>query len=83
MTEALYTVRFDVEVKASSPEQAATTARDILLNTDIRVIADVFPFVYIEEAEEWHHTEVRGWWVEFDGAVRPSNTVEWERMKRD
>ena len=76
-TAARYVIRFDIELLATSPERAAVAARDILLGTDTRVIADVFPFEYIEAAEDWFHTEDRGWWVEFrEGTARPYHIVE-------
>ena len=40
MTEK-YEVRFAVEVRASSPEQAAVVARDMLLDPDTELCADV------------------------------------------
>jgi|KBSMisStaDraftv2_1062788.scaffolds.fasta_scaffold218218_3 hypothetical protein len=84
MSDAKYTVRFDIDVLATTPERAAMAARDILLATDTRIIADVFPYIYIEAAEEWHHTEDRGWWIEFrEGAAKPSEIVEWKRFDSD
>jgi hypothetical protein len=81
MSDAKYTVRFEIDVTATSPERAALAARDILLGTDTRILADVFPFEYVEAADDWFATESRGWQAEFDGAVQPVRLIEWYRGK--
>ena len=52
MTEK-YEVRFAIDVRASSPEQAATIARDMVLDPDTELHADVHEYEYYEPAEDW------------------------------
>lgn len=72
-----YTVRFELEIEAATPKQAVTIMRDILLNPDSQVHADVFPMEYVEAAEDWFHTEKYGWYAWFEGDVHPRDFIEW------
>jgi hypothetical protein len=59
-TMAQFEVRFTVEVRASSPEQAASIARDMLLDPDTQLHGDVHAFEYYEPAEAWFPCEDHG-----------------------
>ena len=37
-----YTVRFEIEVRAITPRQAATVVRDMMLDPDAKINVDVF-----------------------------------------
>ena len=50
-TERKFEVRFEVEVHASSPEQAAAIARDMMLDPDTQVHGGVHAFEYCEPAK--------------------------------
>ena len=76
-----YTVRFEIEVHAATPEQAATIARDMLLDPDVLTHADVFPMEYVEEADDWFPTYERGWAARFEGSVHPDYCIEWETLE--
>lgn len=93
---ATFTVRFDIEVCASTPEHAARIARDIALDPTAKLYADVLPHEYVEEAEEWFPTSEHGWSAYFgewrDGVrghdrkplsdpVKPTEIIGWERVK--
>ena len=41
------------EVMAKTPEQAATIARDIMLDPDSEFPVDVHKIVYVEDADDW------------------------------
>ena len=47
-----YTVTFEVEVHAATPTQAATVARDMMLDPDAEISVNIYPMEWIEEAEE-------------------------------
>ena len=47
-----YQVVVELEVMAETPEQAATVARDIMLNPDFDFRADVHKMVYVEDADD-------------------------------
>jgi len=79
--KANYSVRFEVEVRAATPEQAATIARDIMLDPTAQISVDVFPMEYVEAADEWFPTEKHGWYASFDGSVHPDNCFAWERLE--
>jgi hypothetical protein len=78
---ATYTVRFEIEINAATPLQAATIARDMMLDPDSKVHVDIFPMEWIEEAEEYHPTHKRGWYAWFDGSVHPKDCFAWEVLK--
>jgi hypothetical protein len=65
-----YEVRFALEVRASSPEQAATIARDMLLDLDTGLCADVHAYEYCKPADDWFPSEDCGVWFAF-GDRRP------------
>jgi hypothetical protein len=77
----IYTVRFEIEVRASSPKQAATIARDTMLNPDAKINVDVHAMYYHPEADDDFPVERSGWYAHFDGAVQPVIFFAWERMK--
>jgi hypothetical protein len=59
-----YEVECKIEVRASSPEQAAIIARDMMLDPDARLCLDVYPFECIEAAGESYPTGERSaFWV--------------------
>jgi hypothetical protein len=66
-----FEVRFAIDVVASSPEQAATIARDMLLDLDTELHADVHEYEYHEPAEDWFPCEDHGVAVYF-GDIRPA-----------
>ena len=68
-TKAKFEVHFTVEAPASSPEQAAAIARDMLLDPDTWLHAEVRAFEYYEPAEDWFPCEGRGVSVYF-GDIR-------------
>jgi len=72
-----YTVRFEIEVHAETPKQAAMIARDIMLDPDESLHVDVFPMEYVEEADDWFPTHKRGWYAWFEGSVHPKDCFEW------
>jgi hypothetical protein len=74
-----YTVRFEIEVHAATPKQAATIARDIMLDPDAKISVDVFPMEFVEEADDWFPTEKYGWYAWFDGSVHPEDCFAWEK----
>jgi hypothetical protein len=84
-----FEVRFEVDVRAETPEQAACIAREMLLDPDSRVHCDVHPYEWVEAADDWVPTSKRGTLVYFGdhrkGAaaapVRPSDSVAWTRIK--
>ena len=76
-----YTVQLEVEINAASPRQAATIARDMMLNPDVYLHFDVLPMVWIEGAEEYHPTDRRGWYASFEGSVHPKDFFAWSTME--
>jgi hypothetical protein len=88
--KATYEVRFEIEVRAPSPEQAARIVRDMLLDPDARLACDVRPLEYIAEAEDWFPAVDHGTMVYFGDhrhgrvsadPVRPSDSVAYETVK--
>jgi hypothetical protein len=79
-----YEICFELEVTADTPEQAVVIARDILLDPDCKVAANIYPFEYVEEAEDFFPTHKHGWFSRFDnGSVRPDYCIAWEEMRHD
>jgi hypothetical protein len=84
-----YEVECKIEVRASSPEQAASIARDMMLDPDSRLFFHVYPFEYVEAAGESHPTGEHGWAAYFGDwhgkravdPVRPTDCVAWVRAK--
>jgi hypothetical protein len=76
-----YEVRFHLRIPTDDPERASITARDILLNPDAVVSADVFEIEYYEPADDHFPNEDHGWFAEFDGSVRPKTFFEFKRVK--
>jgi hypothetical protein len=62
-----YQVVVELEVMAKTPEQAATIARDIMLNPDSDFRADVHKIVYVEDADDWMPDHDEGWQMSFGG----------------
>jgi hypothetical protein len=74
-----YEVRFEIDVVASSPEQAAIAARDILLNPDTSTTADIHEYKYYKPADDWFVDCDRGWCADFrSGGVRPDLVFAFE-----
>lgn len=71
---ATYRVRFEIEVHAASPEEAAKIAHDMALDPDTPLAADVRRLDWCEEAWEWLAAEDRGWMVYF-GDRWPSHMI--------
>jgi hypothetical protein len=76
-----YTARFEIEVQAGTPQQAATIARDIMLDPDAQISVDVHSMEYVDAADSWFPIEKQGWYAWFDGSVRPENFFAWERVR--
>jgi hypothetical protein len=57
---AKFEVRFAIEVHASSPEQAAAIARDMMLDPDTQLHGEVRAFEYYEPGEAWFPCEDSG-----------------------
>ena len=78
-------IRFQVvwseEIWATSPVHAARIARDMMLNPDVILYADVHPVEYCEEADDWFPVMVRGWQArfEFPGTI-DVDLIEWSRV---
>lgn len=78
-----------IEVCASSPERAATTARDMMLDPHTELHVDVHPIEFLEAADDWIPNDDRGWSVWFgkpvrqlnfkppDSVVQPCECIEW------
>ena len=75
-----FTVRFDIEISADTPRQAAIMARDVLLNPDAHIGLDVHPMEYVQTADMWVPVENHGWHGWFRDSVRPAHFFAWERM---
>ena len=60
-----FEVRFEIDVEASSPEQAATIARDMLLDPDTRLNAQVLAYEWYAPAEDWLPSDDSGVMVYF------------------
>jgi hypothetical protein len=68
-----YEVVVKLEVMAKTPEQAATIARDIMLDPDSEFHADVHKIIFCEEAWDSFPDHSRGWQVSFGGTYH-----EWQ-----
>ena len=78
----IFTVAFEVEVRAETPQQAATIARDTLLDPDGNVTANIYPHELCSD-DDYHPTSDHGWFVYFrDGKVRPDECIAWETYNR-
>jgi hypothetical protein len=77
-----YAVVFEIEVDASSPERAATIARDSLLNPNVSIHADVHEYKYYGPADDWFPERDEGWQADFDerGGVRP-HIFGWKTLR--
>lgn len=62
-----YEVVVKLEVMAKTPEQAATIARDIMLDSDFEFPVDVHKIVYVEDADDWMPDHDEGVQVRFGG----------------
>ena len=49
----------------------------MMLDPDAKIHVDIFPMEWIEEAEEYHPTEKRGWYAWFEGSVHPRDCFAW------
>lgn len=86
-----FMVEFQIEVKASSPEKAATVARDMLLDPSTDIMAEVYQRTWVEGADEWLPDPDHGWTVRFNmprpgqkppaSPVVPTECIEWVRLK--
>jgi hypothetical protein len=63
--EHKYEVRFHIDVYAHSPEKAAEIARDMLLDPDTELTANVHQYEYYAPAEDWFPRENEGVWAHF------------------
>ena len=76
-----FEVRFEIDVEALSPEQAATIARDMLLDPDTWLMGNVRAYQFHEPADDWFPCEDKGVSVYFGdqwprhysygGAIKP------------
>jgi hypothetical protein len=55
-----FLVRCELEIRASTPERATTTARDMMLGPACPFNYEVLPMEYLEEACEWFPEESHG-----------------------
>jgi hypothetical protein len=80
-----FEVVLELEIRAETPEQAATIARDMMLDPCQPLLCDVHPFERIEEADDWFPDRKRGWQARFDkhGGVRPADMIAWYQMGSD
>jgi hypothetical protein len=62
-----YQVVLELEVMAKTPEQAATIARDIMLDPDSEFAVDVHKIVYVADADDWMPDTDHGWQERFGG----------------
>lgn len=62
---ANYVVRVEVRVHASTPGEAARVARDMMLDPDTRLTANVHATYWHDEAGDLFAREDHGWWVYF------------------
>ena len=73
-----YEVRFEIDVDASSPEIAVRAARDMLLDPEQRILADVHEYEYCEAADDWFPNHDKGWHADFsEGGVQPQYFFPW------
>jgi hypothetical protein len=78
---AKFEVVLTLEIEANSPKHAATIARDMMLDPDERMLMDVHPVTWCEEARDHFPEHDRGWQARFEkpGEVRPSDMIGWGR----
>jgi hypothetical protein len=73
-----YEVVLEIEVEASSPTHAATIARDMMLDSDTKLLMDVHRVVWCEAAEVAFPDRDQGWQARFENRdVRLSRMIEW------
>jgi hypothetical protein len=76
-----FEVRFAIEVRAETPQQAAIIARDMLLDPDTELHADAHAYEYYKPAEDWFPCEDEGvsfcfgdvgaWKQTYGGVLKP------------
>ena len=78
-----FEVVLELEIDAATPAQAATIARDMMLDETQLLLFDVHPFAWCEGAEEYFPDHGRGWQARFERTdpVRPADMIEWERSE--
>jgi len=79
-----FEVVLELEIKAETPEQAATIARDMMLNPDEELLFDVHPMSYDEAFDGYLPNRKVGWQARFEkrGSVRPSDMINWYTLER-
>jgi hypothetical protein len=77
-----------VEVSASTPEQAAASVRDMLLDPEAVVHFNVHQIEYAAEPDEFFPNREHGWYAGFNthgsrsaSPVRPSEYFGWEQLR--
>lgn len=77
-----FLIVFEINVEAETPGQASIIARDILLNPDASLIADVHEYEYNKDAWDWFANMDAGWCADFrHGGVRPDQLFAIEKSK--
>jgi hypothetical protein len=79
-----YEVTFELDIEASSPEQAAVIARDRMLDPDETLFADIHEYAYCADADDWFPDDGHGWQARFEKppGVRPSAMIAFERLRQ-
>lgn len=81
-----FEVTWSVDINASSPEHAAMTARDMMLDASEEVVLlDVRQYTYCEPADDYFPDLDHGWQARFEDTrdpVRPSRMIELITLKR-
>jgi hypothetical protein len=78
-----YHVVWDYEIDAATPAQAATVARNRMLDPDEHHAMDVYPVIYVAEADDRVPGHSHGWHARFeDAGVRPSLVFAQRRLDR-
>jgi hypothetical protein len=74
-----FVVRFEIEVRAATPEQAAVLARDRMLDPDAPMSMDILPMVEI--AGDLFSVDDEGWQARFSKGVKPVELIAWRAEK--
>ena len=80
-----FEVVLELEIRAETPAQAATIARDMMLDPCQELLCDVHEYERVEEADDWFPDRKHGWQARFDkhGGVRPTDMIAWHRMENN
>jgi len=78
-----FEVVLELEIRAETPAQAATIARDMMLDPHQELLCDVHDYEHIKEADDWFPNHRHGWQARFDkrSGVRPADMIEWYQVE--